>query len=167
MAEILSRAEQKQQRLDAEREAKAEGERRLAAQEVASVREQSEKALANSARAATIAQEKAVKLAVEQARQEMMASLNEERRRTANRRAGYILTTLRLLLLAALVFVLADTVRIQIQEGTFSRTMIVLTVILAVVNVGAFADLLKFPFMEASFTKFRGSIARLLGAETE
>lgn len=163
MAEILSRAEQERRRLEAEREERAEEERRHAAQELAKVKAQSEKRLAESAKAAKLEQEKAVQQAAEQARREMMASLKEERRRTANRRAGYILTVLRILLLAMFVWVLISTIQIQIQEQSTSGTMIVLSIILAVVNVAAFADLLKFRLMEATIGRLRSWIAGLLG----
>jgi hypothetical protein len=164
MVEILSRAEQVQQEREAEIEAKAEEERRLAAEHLVAALEQSEKALADNARMAIIEKQDAVKLATEQARQELMTQLREDRNRTAYRRAELILTALRLLVLVALAVALVWTVIAQVLGNT-SAAMIGLTCLLAVVNVAGFADLLKFHFMQTSIDRLTSWVAGFLGAQ--
>jgi hypothetical protein len=164
MAEILSKAEEEKQRLLDERDAKAEEERRLLHEELLTARSLSHQALLDSEQAAQLAQETAVKAAAEQARQELIASMKEERRRIAIRRASYVVFALRACLLVALVYALFDSAKIQIEDGNLSHEMIFLTIVLALINVLAFADLLKFPFMETSLAKLRELIAVIFGA---
>ena len=163
MAEILSRAEQEQQRMLAEQTAQIEAEKERAEADKAALIEIVDKERARDRIEAEKRQQEAIQVAVAEAKNEIHAQLKEENERKANKRARLVVNTLKAICLAVLVYVLLDAVWLQNTEGHASGTMWTLTIVLAVVNILAFADLFKVPFMEPFFSLLHRKIAAWLG----
>lgn len=160
MAEILSRAEQEQQRVENEKAAEALAERARAAAELEALQKKSEEDLIESAKTAELVKQEAIAEAVAQARQELTVALQEERRHRANRRAGLVMTAARLVLLVALAVVVVAATYLQISESKLSPGLITLSIVLGLLNIVSLADLLKFPLIEGLITGIRAWIAQ-------
>ncbi len=162
MAEILSRAEQEQIRADEERGAASALERLRSEEERAAILAASEAQLAITVEQAEADQREAVRRAREEAQAELNAEREARRKERADRRAERIVTYLKLAILALLICVIAYAVVLQGRGAPMAGMMWMLTVILAIMSVVAYADLLKFSFMDKLFLSLRNRISQQL-----
>ena len=174
MAEILSRAEHEQQRIVDEQAALLEEERRRSAEQITQERKKTNAELAILTESAAKQRERdreladaqrsdAVKAAVEEAKRELSAQIQEDRRIAAHRRAHTALISLKSFLLLILVCTLAYAFWLQNTESSASGVLWGFSGVLALVNVLGFADLLKIRFMEPIFDAAHKRLARLFG----
>lgn len=162
MAEILSRAEQEQNRADEARDAASAAERLRNEEERAGILAASEAKLAKTVEQAEANQREAVRLAREEAQAEINAERETRREEKAGRRAGQIVTCLKLTILALSICVIVYAVVLQGRGAPMAGVMWVLTVILAIMSMVAYADLLKFSFMDKLFLALRNWISKQL-----
>lgn len=160
MVEILSRAEEEQRRLVEDQAAKFAEERQKADQEKVALLETAERERNRDKEKARAHEQEAVQSAVAEAKAEIKAQLDEERRQKAHRRAQLVVTGSKLAILLLLAYVAVETILIQNRESQASITMWVLTGILAVVSMLAYADLLKLHFMEPFFEGLQRRLAK-------
>ncbi|WP_152536204.1 hypothetical protein [Mesorhizobium loti] len=163
MAEILSRAEAEQKRMTEQQEARLADDRRRAEEDKASIVQRMEQTKAEELEHARLRERNAVDVAVAEAKAEIRAQLAEEKKRTARALAYRVVTGLKILLLLALVWVVGDAFILQNEEAHSSRTLWVLSGVLAVVTILAFADLFKLRFMEPFFDGLHRRLAHLFG----
>lgn len=164
MAEILSRAEAEQKRMIEEQEEQRASDRRRAEEEKAVIMQQADQTRAQELEQARSRERSAVETAVAEAKAEILAQLAEEKKRTAHLYAQRVVTALKISLLLALVAVVADAFYIQNEEAHSSGALWILSGILALMSIVAFADLFKFRFMEPFFDGLHKRIARFFGA---
>jgi hypothetical protein len=163
MAEILSRAEAQQKRMIEEQEERLADDRKRAEEEKPAIMQQADQTRAEELEQARSHERSAVEVAVAEAKAEILAQLAEEKKRTAHRLAQRVVTGLKILLLLALVWVVGDAFLLQNEEAHSSKTLWVLSGVLAVMTILAFADLFKFRFMEPFFDGLHKRIAHLFG----
>jgi hypothetical protein len=161
MAEILSRAEQENKRILDEKDGQIAAEREAAALGFERHRREVEEARAREAKNVAADKDAAVRQAAADAARETEMRLQEDRRKSAYRKADMVLVALKAI--AVVLFILAGGMSLYLQSsGQPSTTLWVLSAILLVVNVLDVMDLLRINIAERVFSKLREWIASAL-----
>lgn len=161
MAEILSRAEQEQQRVVQEQAARLDVERKKAEDEKAALLESTNRERADERELARVREQEAVEKAVAEARAEILAQIDEERRQQAHRWAHLSVSASKVLILLLLICIGIYTLILQNTHANV--TMWILTGILAFASFLAYADLLKLHFMEPFFDGMHKRLTKIFG----
>ncbi|SHE62323.1 hypothetical protein SAMN02745157_0577 [Kaistia soli DSM 19436] len=162
MAEILSRAEVEQKRVRDEQDAKLVEERERAELEKASILERVEQNRVKDLEAALERERAAVRSAVKEAREEIEAQIAAERERIAHRRASSIVVAIKIVLLILFAATTIAALFMQNNEAGSSKWLWILTAILGILSILAFADFVKIRFVEPIFEKLHRWLAKQL-----
>lgn len=162
MAEILNRAELEQQKAETERAAAEALERQQHQEEKRRLQREAAEALAKASEEAGLAQSEAVRIAAEEARSELLSSIQAEKNKTGTKRADATIKVIRALFLLLLVSALSTSLYLGVSGDTASVVAIGLSIFLIFANIFAFADLLGFLWVKDGLSALRERVAKWL-----
>lgn len=167
MAEILSRAEQEQQKTESQRAAAELLARQEHEEEKRRLQTEATEQLAKAKAAAQAAQNQAVRLATERARAETLESVKTKNAETGARRAATVVGALQLILFVLLFAAIATSFYLNAIGASASSVAIYISAALIPPNMLAFADLLGWPWVRTALDRLRAHLALKLAPSSD
>lgn len=159
MAEILSRAEQEQQKAESQRIAADLSARQQHEEEKRKLQQEATEELERTKSAAVTAQSEAVRMAAEQARADTLEQVRLKNVETGVRRAGVAIALVRGVFVMLLAAAICTSSYLSIAGASGSTVAIYVSIALVPPNILAFADLLGLPWVRNALDQLRAHLA--------